>query len=176
MQKFFTWMIVISILSLSTMFLWSKVPAIKNTAHAVLDPTAGALINWDVTKGTLILFFVITLITTIIQKFATDQKTMKALKEEQKEVQTELQKYREHPEKALEINKKNMKIMGDIMALSMKSSAITFIPLVLLFRWFSDTFATLGNPMFFGFLSWIWLYIISSLVFGSILRKWLKMA
>ena len=176
MQKFFVWMTVFSLISLSILFLWGQIPIIKDTVHAWLDPTAGALISWDLTKGTLILFFVLALITTIIQKLVTDQKTLRSLKAEQKEINKELQQYRDKPEKMLEINKKSMKLMGDIMSLSMKSSFITIIPLVLLFRWFADTFAALGNPVFFGFINWIWLYLISVLVFGGILRKALNVA
>jgi uncharacterized membrane protein (DUF106 family) len=176
MQRFFFLMTLLSIISLGIVFLWEQIPVIKETAHSILDPTAGALIMWDVTKGTLILFLIISLFMTIIQKFATDQKTLKMLKEEQKEIQKEVQKYKENPEKALEINKRNMKLMGDMMSLNMKSSFITMIPLVLLFRWFSDVFTTLGNPKFFGFMNWIWFYLIAVLIFSSIWRKLLKMA
>lgn len=176
MQKFFWLMTIMTMVSLSIVFLWEQIPVIKNTAHAILDPTAGFLVNWDVTKGTLILFFIIAIITTLVQKYATDQKTLKLLREEQKEVNKELQQYRDKPEKMLEINQRNMKLMGDMMSISMKSSFITIIPLVLLFRWFNDTFASLGDPLFFGFMNWIWFYLISVLVFSSILRKALKVA
>lgn len=176
MQKFFFLMTILTVISLLIVFLWEQIPIIKTTAHSILDPTAGFLINWNITGGTLILFFIIALITTLIQKYATDQKTLRSLKEEQKEINKELQQYRDKPEKMLEINKRNMKLMGDIMSLSMKSSFITMIPLVLLFRWFADTFASLGDPLFFGFLNWIWLYLISVLVFSGFLRKWLKVA
>jgi uncharacterized membrane protein (DUF106 family) len=176
MQKFFSLMMILSAISLGIVFLWEQIPIIKNTAHALLDPTAGELIMWDITKGTLILFFIIALFMTIIQRFATDQKTLRSLKEEQKEINKELQSYRDNPEKALEINKKNMKLMGDIMSLNMKSSFITIIPLVLLFRWFSDVFTSLGDPIFFGFMNWFWFYLISVLIFGGLLRKIFKMA
>ncbi|MFA5071754.1 MAG: EMC3/TMCO1 family protein [Candidatus Pacearchaeota archaeon] len=176
MQKFFFLMTVLSIISLGIVFLWEQIPIIKETAHAILDPTAGALISWNVTGGTLILFFIIALFMTIIQKFTVDQKTLREMKAEQKEISKELQQYRDNPEKALEVNKRSMKIMGDIMSMTMKSSFITMIPLILLFRWFSDVFTALGDPIFFGFINWFWLYLISVLVFGGILRKAFKMA
>ncbi len=176
MRKFFSLMVALSLISFAIVFFWEQFPVIKTTAHAVLDPTAGELILWDITKGTLILFFIIALIMTLVQKFAVDQKVLKSLKEEQKEISKELQQYKDNPEKALEINKKSMKIMGEIMSLTMKSSFITMIPLILLFRWFSDVFTTLGDPKFFGFLNWFWLYFLSVMIFGSVLRKVFKMA
>ena len=176
MQKFFFLMTVLSIISLGIVFLWEQIPIIKETAHAILDPTAGALISWNITGGTLILFFLISLLMTVIQKFTVDQKTLREMKAEQKEINKELQQYKDKPEKALEINKKSMKLMGDMMSLNMKSSFITMIPLIFLFRWFSDVFTNLGDPIFFGFINWFWLYLISVLVFGAILRKAFKMA
>lgn len=176
MHKFFVLMTVLTLFSFVVIFLWEQIPAIKNTAHMILDPTAGALINWSVTEGTLILFFIISFLMTVIQKYTTDQKTLKELKEQQKEINKEMQQYQKNPEKMLEINQRSMKLMGEIMSLSMKSSFITFIPLVLLFRWFNDTFTSLGDPLFFGFINWIWLYLISVLVFGGFLRKWMKVA
>jgi len=176
MQKFFFLMTVLSIISLGIVFLWEQIPIIKETAHAILDPTAGALISWNITGGTLILFFLISLLMTVIQKFTVDQKTLREMKAEQKEINKELQQYKDKPEKALEINKKSMKLMGDMMSLNMKSSFITMIPLIFLFRWFSDVFTNLGDPIFFGFINWFWLYLISVLAFGAILRKAFKMA
>jgi uncharacterized membrane protein (DUF106 family) len=176
MHKFFSLMVILSVISFGIVFLWEQFPIIKNTAHAILDPTAGELILWNLNMGTLILFFIIALIMTIIQRLVVDQKTLKILKEEQKQINKEMQQYKDNPEKALEINKKNMKIMGDIMSLTMKSSFITMIPLILLFRWFSDIFTTLGDPKFFGVMNWFWLYFLSVMIFGSVLRKVFKMA
>jgi uncharacterized membrane protein (DUF106 family) len=176
MKKFFLLMTLLSAFSLSIAFLWEKIPAIKNTAHLILDPTAGALINWNLTAGTLILFFIISVITTVVQKYATDQKTLRELKEEQKKVQKEMQEFKDNPEKTMEINKRSMKIMGDIMSLGMKSNVITVIPLILLFKWFSDVFTALGNPKFFGFMGWFVLYLFSLIIFSGFLRKWMKVA
>ena len=37
------------IISLVIAFSWEKVPIIQNSVHSVLDPTAGALLDWNLT-------------------------------------------------------------------------------------------------------------------------------
>ena len=156
--------------------LWNSVPAIKNGVNYVLNPTLGVLINWNLTWGTLIAFLIIAFITTIIQKYATDQETLKELKQEQKDVQKEMNKYKDDPKKMLEFQKSLWPTSMKIMELSMKSSLFTLIPFVLLFRWFMDVFDALGSPHFFGFLNWFWFYLLSVLIFSGIFRKILKVA
>lgn len=174
MQKFMVSMSVVMLISLVIVSLWNHIPIIKNTAHAILNPTAGALMNWHLTFGALILFFIIAIITTFVQKYFTDQETLKAIKKEQKDIQNEMQKYKDNPSKVLELNKQSMKLMGEMMTLGMKSSFITIIPLILLFRWFMDYFAQIPDFRFFGFFSWFWFYLLSVIIFSSILRKVLK--
>lgn len=152
--------------------LWQKVPAIKSAVDSVLNPTAGALLNWNLTLGMMIIVFVITIITTVVQKYATDQKTLKELKREQKEIQKQMKEFRSHPEKYMELQKKQMALMPKQLKLGMRGIIYTFIPFVLFFRWFYDFFAILGNPKFFGFLGWFWFYLIFAMIFSSILRKW----
>lgn len=174
MQKFMIGMSLISLIAIVIVGLWNHIPAIKNTAHAILDPTAGALMNWQPTIGALILFLIIAIITTLVQKYFTDQETLKAIKKEQKDIQKEMQKYRDNPSKVLDLNKQSMKLMGEMMSLTMKSSFITIIPLILMFRWFMDYFAQIPDFRFFGFFSWFWFYLLSVIIFSSILRKVLK--
>jgi len=163
-------------ISLVILFLWNSVPAFKTSVNAVLDPTAGRLINWNLTIGSLIVFFVLALITVIVQKYLTDQETLKELKQEQKELQKEMQKFKDDPKKMMEMQKNLWPTTMKIMQISMRSSLFTIIPFLLLFRWFMEFFTALENPKFFGFLSWFWFYLISILVFSSILRKWMKVA
>lgn len=155
--------------------LWHKVPAIKNTISAVLDPSAGALLNWNISWGMIILIFMITLITTLAQKYLTDQKTLRELKKEQKEIQKQMKEFRSHPEKVMELQKKQMALMPKQFKLSMRAIAYTGIPIILFFRWFYDFFATLGDVKFFGIIgSWFLFYLIVAIIIGSILRKILK--
>ena len=39
--------VFVMIASLIIAGLWDKVPVIKNFIHAILDPSSGALLNWD---------------------------------------------------------------------------------------------------------------------------------
>jgi uncharacterized membrane protein (DUF106 family) len=158
--------------------LWDKVPAIKNSIHYILDPSAGALLNWNLNIGMLIVVFVITVITTIVQKYATDQKTLKEMRKEQKEIQNQMKEFKNHPEKMMELQKKQFAMMPKQMKLSMRAIIYTGIPFILFFRWFQDYFANLTAqalgvaPKFWLGLGWFWFYLIFAMVFSSILRKW----
>jgi len=158
--------------SLVIAFFWDKLDFIRNAVHYVLDPSAGALLNWNLTWGMLIIVFVIGLITTLVQKYATDQKTLKELKKEQKILQEEMKKYKEHPEKLMELQKKQFEFLPKTMKLSMRAMIFTGVPFILFFRWFMDFFTVIGNPKFFGFLTWFWFYLIFTIVFSSVFRKW----
>ncbi len=162
------------VISMLIALLWNSLTFLKNSIHAILDPTAGALLNLDLTIGMLILIFILTFITTLIQKYTTDQETLKDLRKQQREIQKEMRKHRDNPQKVMELNKKSLEFLPRTLKLSMRSFAYTAIPLILFFRWFIDTFEMLGNPKFLGFLSWFLFYLIFSIIFSSILRKIMK--
>jgi uncharacterized membrane protein (DUF106 family) len=169
----------IMIISLIIAFAWDKVPIIQNSVHSVLDPTAGALLTWNLTGGMLLLVLMITLITTVIQKYATDQEALRDLKKEQKILQEEMKKYKDHPEKVAELSKKQLEFIPKTFKLTSRAVMFTGIPFILFFRWFSDVFilmeATIGEPVkFFGFFSWFWFYLVFAMIYSSILRKVFK--
>lgn len=176
LNKTFMIMFVFMIASLAIVGLWDSFPFIKNSVEFILNPTAGALILWNETAGSMIVFFVISLISIIVQKYATDQKMLRELKKEQKEVNEEIKKLKNNPAKAMELQKEIWPTSLKIMEISMKGNIFTIIPFILLFRWFMDLFIEIGNPKFFGFLSWFWFYLITLIVFSSILRKILNVA
>ncbi len=163
--------IIVMVISLIIAGFWDRMPAISKAVHVVLDPTAGGLLNWQLTVGMLIIVFVLTLITTLVQKYATDQKTLKEIKKEQKEIQKQMKEFKDHPEKLSHLQKKQFAMFPKQMKLSMRGIAYTGVPFILLFRWFYDYFDVLGNPKFFGFLGWIWFYLIAAMIFSSIMRK-----
>ena len=167
-------MLLVMILSLVIAGLWNSVPIISTSVHALLDPTAGVFLTWHVTIGMLVITAIITLITTILQKYLTDQDTLKTIKEEQKIVQQEMKLARSSPEKSMELSKKSMELTMKAMPITMRPLMYTVIPFVLFFRWFSDYFTTTGNPKILGFFSWFWAYLVFSIVFSSIFRKVLK--
>jgi len=163
--------IVVMVISLVIAGFWDKMPVISNAVHFLFDPSAGALLNWNLTVGMLIIVFVLTLITTLVQKYATDQETLKEIKKEQKEIQKQMKEFKDHPEKLKHLQKKQFEMFPKQMKLSMRGVAYTGIPFILLFRWFYDFFASIGDPKFFGFLGWIWFYLIAAMIFSTIMRK-----
>ena len=166
--------IFVMLASLAIAFFWDKLSFISDSVHTVLDPTAGGLLSWNLTVGMIILVFIITVLTTIVQKYATDQKTLKELKKEQKILQAEMKKYKEDPAKLMELQKKQFEFVPKTMKLSMRALMFTGIPFILFFRWFGDFFTVLGNPKFFGFMSWFIFYILFSILFSTVFRKIFK--
>jgi len=165
-------MILIMVFSLVVASLWEKIPAIKKTIHAGLDPTAGVLLDWNMHLGMLLIIIIITVITTLVQKYGTDQETLREIKKEQKSLQKEMKKHRSDPNKTMELQKQQMKLMPKQMKLSMRGIVYTGVPFILLVRWFHDYFKAAGDPQFFGFMGWIWFYLLGAVIIGSILRKW----
>ena len=169
----------IMIISLVIAFAWDKLDFIKNSVHAVLDPSIGVLLTWNLTWGMIIIVLIIGFITTIIQKYATDQEALKELKKEQKILQAEMKKYRAHPEKVAELSKKQLQFVPQTFKLTSRAIMYTGIPFILFFRWFSDVFILIeletGAPVrFLGFLTWFWFYLIFTMIFSMILRKIMK--
>ncbi len=168
----FTLIVIMMLVALVIASLWDKTPAIKNSVHYVLNPSAGVLLNWNLNLGMLIVVFAITILTTIVQKYATNQKALKELKKESKEIQQQMKEFKNHPEKLIELQKKQFKLIPKQFKLSMRAIAYTAIPFILFFRWFGDYFLEAGNPKLWLGMSWFLFYILFAIVFGAILRKW----
>ena len=166
--------VIVLVFSMIIALFWKDLTFLSNIIHAILDPSAGALIIWNLHIGMLIIIFILTLATTLIQKYTTDQKTLRELRKEQKELQEEMKKYKDDPHKIMEFQKKSFEAMPKTLKLSMRSIAYTSIPLILFFRWFYDFFIGIGDPKFFGFLGWFLFYLIFTLIFSSIFKKVLK--
>ena len=130
----FKTIIIVLLASFVIAGFWDSVAIFKDTAHAVLDPSLGILLNWNLTWGMLFLVFIITLITTLLQKYTTDQETLKNLKAEHKELHKEMQKVKDLPEKLMELQKQSFAFMPKMMKLSMRPIAFTGVPFILLFR------------------------------------------
>jgi len=169
------WPIIVMMFASYLLFaFWEKFPFLKNGIHSILDPSIGVLLQWNLTVGMLIVVFLITVITTLVQKYTTDQKALKELREEQRLLQEEMKKFQDNPEKIAELSKKQMEFIPKTFKLTSRSILYTGLPFILFFRWFNDFFTTMGNPKFFGFMTWFWFYFITTMVFSSILRKWWK--
>ena len=157
---------------------WNSIPVIKQGGHFILDPSVGKMLDWNVTYGMVIIVVVISLITTLVQKYGTDQETLREIKKEQKILQEEMKKYKDNPEKLMEFNKKQMEFIPKTMEITMRPIIYTIIPLVLFFRWFNDYFSSeaLAGFKFFGILSWLWFYFIFTIIISLVFKKVFKVA
>ncbi len=112
---------------------------------------------------------IVTLISTLAQKWLTNQEHLKSLKKRQKEIQKELKKTKE-PSVMQELNAELLQLTGLMFKSSMKPLFVTLIPFLLLFMWLRSVYVpVMGN-------GWIWYYLGYSIVASIILRKVLKVA
>jgi len=107
----------------------------------LLDPVFGPLLNLPSLWAIILLSFLISLIITLITKFATNQDLMKRLKEEMKELQREAKELRKEPEKAMQVQKQVMQTNMKYMSQSFKSMFYTIIPIIIIFSWMSANLA-----------------------------------
>ncbi len=107
----------------------------------LLDPILGPLLNLNIFFVIAILATAISLIITVVYKLMTDQNLMKQLKDEMKELQNEMKELRNNPEKMMEVQRRAMQTNSKYMMQSMKSTLITFIPIILIFGWMNANIA-----------------------------------
>jgi uncharacterized membrane protein (DUF106 family) len=169
MGKAIRTLFIVMIVSLGIALFWNQVPIIKGSVEAVLNPSAGKLLDWSINIGMTIFAAIISLFITIVQKYTTDQETLREIKKEQKLIQAEMKNFKEHPEKLMELQKKQLSSIPKTMEITMRPIMYTSIPIILLFRWFADYFAA-SEAKVFG-ISWIFSYIILSMIFTTIFRK-----
>jgi uncharacterized membrane protein (DUF106 family) len=143
----------------------------------VFDSFFNAIFGFIITEspllGLIVISFVLTLMITIAYKYLTDQELMKNLKLEIKASQEEMKKLKDQPAKMMEVQKKSMEKNFKYMMHSFKPTLYTLIPLLIIFSWLGKTFKEVKLD-FLGINSWLWVYIIFSLVFSIVLRKLLK--
>ena len=167
---------IVMLISLGMAFFWNSLPIVKETVHLILNPTAGRLLDYNVNLGMIVIAGIISLFITLIQKYTVDNETLRELKKEQKILQEEIKKFKDHPEKLLELQKKQMEFIPKTFNLTMRPLMYTAIPIILFFRWFSDYFGAFSPPIkIFGFFSWFWGYLIFSIIFSMIFRKMFKL-
>jgi len=112
---------------------------------------------------------IVTFLSTLAQKWLTNQEHLKSLKKRQKEIQKELRGCKDQC-LMKELNSEMMKLTGVMFKSSMKPMFATIIPFLILFAWLRGIYVpVMGN-------SWIWYYIGYSLVASIVLRKVLKVA
>tara|TARA_Y100000031_G_C8061635_1_gene310900 strand:+ start:225 stop:659 length:435 start_codon:yes stop_codon:yes gene_type:complete len=132
----------------------------------------GSVIESSPVGGIILISFILTLLITVAYKYFTDQEVLKSLKQEMKEMRKEMKEFKDDPKKMMELQKKSMQKSMEQMKMTFKPMLITLLPLLVVFSWLRATYTDLGD-VFLG-LSWIWTYIIFSIVFSMTLRKILK--
>lgn len=108
----------------------------------IFDPVLNPIINYlGPLSGIIIISFIVALITTIIYKYATDQRLMKEYKDKLNDYQKQMKENRQDPVKLLDIQKSAMDINMKYMMQSFKPMFITFIPILIIFGWLAGNLA-----------------------------------
>ncbi len=152
-------------------------------AIALLDSTIGALLKFHPLYGLAILTFIITLATVLIYKYTSNQVELKRLKEESLRLREEMKLHKDNPQKLMELQKEQLKHgFSEPLKHTMIPMIITLVPLLLVFTYLRNFYSNGGSPIaLFGspgswlaINGWILAYLVFSIVFNSLLRKWLK--
>ena len=114
---------------------------------------------------------VVTFISTLAQKYLTDQEHLNKLKKRQKEIQKELRNTKDD-QILKELNLEIMQITGTLMKASMKPMFVTIVPFLIIFAWVRSVYGG-EDPLL---ANWFWYYFGFAVVSSIILRKILKVA
>ena len=109
--------------------------------NTLLDPVLGWTLALPLWAALLVLSLILTVIITIVYKFATDQAEMKGLKARIKELQAEMKKKRHDPKKMAKLQQEVMSVNLTYTKKSCKPTLYTFIPLILIFGWMNANLA-----------------------------------
>lgn len=107
----------------------------------IFDPILSPLLNMNSALAILIITITTSLIITILHKYVTNQALIKSSKERQKKIREEIKKHRDNPEKMMKLNKESMAASLPMLKETMKVTAITAIPFLLIFAWLYANFA-----------------------------------
>jgi uncharacterized membrane protein (DUF106 family) len=107
----------------------------------IFNPVFGWMLNMPSILAILLLATILALISTLLQKYLTDQAKMKRLREDTKKLQKQMKEAKNNPEAVMKIQSKMMPIQMDLMKESFKPLLVTLIPFLLVFFWLSNHFA-----------------------------------
>ncbi|MBT7706029.1 DUF106 domain-containing protein [archaeon] len=122
----------------------------------------------------IVISAVLTLITTLLMLYFTDQEHIRNLRKRHKELQAEIKvcnkkgdncRLKEVNDEMVELSMKLMKA-----SFSFKQLLITMIPFLLIFKWLKGIYI----PIYGGW--WIAWYLLASMISSSLYRKLFKMA
>ncbi len=139
---------------------------------AFFNAIFGKIIEASPLGAILLISLIVTLLTTLVYKYFTKQKVLKAMKEEMDDLRKQMKEFKNDTQKMMELQKKSFQKSMEQMKHSFVPMLITFIPLIIIFGWLQATYKEIGKLL--GPLNWLWIYILSSIIFSIILRKVLK--
>ncbi len=114
--------------------------------ESFLDPVLGWLLPLPMWLSLLIFAVFMTLVITLVQKYMTDQKEMKRLKEKVKSSQEEMKKYRDEPKKLAKIQQEAMQTNMKYTMKSLKPTLYTILPFLILIAWMSAHYSLAAIP------------------------------
>ena len=105
--------------------------------NTILDPVLSPLLPLGAFWTIFIICLVMSLITTIIYKYTTNQEKLKEIKADMKRLQKKATAYSKEgkSDKAMALQKDIMKMNMEFMKSSFRSTLFTFIPILLFFGW-----------------------------------------
>ncbi|MCK4589266.1 MAG: DUF106 domain-containing protein [Nanoarchaeota archaeon] len=102
---------------------------------SLLDPVLNPLLGLGPIWALLVISIIISLLVTLVYKFATNQEKMKELKLEMKASQKQMKELKNEPEKVMVMQKESMKKNMEYMKHSFKATLITLLPILIVFGW-----------------------------------------
>lgn len=127
------------------------------------------ILIWHPKISIVVIGIIVSFFITIITRYVTDVDKMKFMKQRQKELQAEMKKHKDNPEKLSEINAEMMKHSLELMKHSLKPTLISFLPIIILFKYLHGIF----DPVVGGW--WVGYYIGGSIVGSMTFRKLFKL-
>jgi uncharacterized membrane protein (DUF106 family) len=105
--------------------------------NTILDPILSPLLPLGAFWTIFIICLAMSLITTIIYKYTTNQEKLKEIKADMKRLQKKATAYSKegNSDKAMALQKDIMKMNMEFMKSSFRSTLFTFIPILLFFGW-----------------------------------------
>ncbi|MEK6936748.1 MAG: hypothetical protein AABW58_01625 [Nanoarchaeota archaeon] len=137
----------------------------------------GPIISLGNPWNIIIISFILTLIVNLAMKFFTNQHAMKSLKEDTEYFKKEMQKFKNDPQKLIEIQKRSMETSLKYLQHSLPATLVTLLPLLFIFGWLRQAFPPGVKLLTLPFgisLGWLGSYILFSIIFNIALRKLLK--
>jgi uncharacterized membrane protein (DUF106 family) len=109
----------------------------------IFNPVFGWLLNIPSLVAIIILAFTLGLVSTLLQKYLTDQAKLKRLREDTKKLQEQIKKATKDKDmnKLSNLQEKIMPIQVDMIKETFKPIIVTMVPFLLIFFWLSNHFA-----------------------------------